>query len=76
MHSLVINTNVPSIVAQNATKYTDRQMSNTMEKLSTGYRINDAGDDAATEEDAVAPEVAVATGDAATAAATPAASVK
>jgi flagellin len=47
MHSLVINTNVPSIVAQNATKYTDRQMSNTMEKLSTGYRINDAGDDAA-----------------------------
>jgi len=47
MHSLVINTNVPSIVAQNATKYTDRQMSNTMEKLPTGYRINDAGDDAA-----------------------------
>ena len=46
-HSLVINTNVPSIVAQNATKYTDRLMTNAMEKLSTGYRINDAGDDAA-----------------------------
>ena len=47
MHSLVINTNVPSIVAQNATKHTDRLMTNAMEKLSTGYRINDAGDDAA-----------------------------
>lgn len=46
-HSLVINTNVPSIVAQNATKHTDRLMTNAMEKLSTGYRINDAGDDAA-----------------------------
>ena len=46
-HSLVINTNVPSIVAQNATKHTDRLMTNAMEKLSIGYRINDAGDDAA-----------------------------
>ena len=46
-HSLVINTNVPSIVAQNATKHSDRLMTNAMEKLSTGYRINDAGDDAA-----------------------------
>ena len=46
-HSLVINTNVPSIIAQNATKHTDRLMTNAMEKLSTGYRINDAGDDAA-----------------------------
>jgi flagellin len=43
----VINTNVNSIVAQNATNKSDRAMTKTMEKLSTGYRINKAGDDAA-----------------------------
>ena len=43
----VINTNVNSIVSQNATNRSDRSMTNTMEKLSTGYRINKSGDDAA-----------------------------
>ena len=43
----VINTNVNSIVAQNATNKSDRAMTKTMEKLATGYRINKAGDDAA-----------------------------
>ena len=43
----VINTNVNSIVAQNATNKSDRAMTKTMEKLSTGYRINKSGDDAA-----------------------------
>ena len=41
----VINTN--SIVSQNATNRSDRAMTNTMEKLSTGFRINKSGDDAA-----------------------------
>ena len=43
----VINTNVNSIVAQNATNKSDRAMTKTMEKLSTGFRINKSGDDAA-----------------------------
>jgi len=43
----VINTNVNSLVSQNATNRSDRAMTNTMEKLSTGYRINKSGDDAA-----------------------------
>ena len=43
----VINTNVNSIVSQNATNRTDRSLTPTMEKLSTGYRINRSGDDAA-----------------------------
>ena len=43
----VINTNINSIVSQNATNRSDRAMTNTMEKLSTGYRINKSGDDAA-----------------------------
>ena len=43
----VINTNVNSIVAQNATNKSDRAMTKTMEKLATGYKINKAGDDAA-----------------------------
>ena len=43
----VINTNVNSIVAQNATNKSDRAMTKTMEKLATGFRINKAGDDAA-----------------------------
>jgi len=42
----VINTNVNSIVSQNATNRTDRSLTPTMEKLSTGYRINRSGDDA------------------------------
>ena len=42
-----INTNINSIVSQNATNRSDRAMTTTMEKLSTGYRINKSGDDAA-----------------------------
>ena len=43
----VVNTNINSIVAQNATNKSDRSMTKTMEKLSTGFRINKSGDDAA-----------------------------
>ena len=43
----VINTNINSIVSQNATNRSDRSLTPTMEKLSTGYRINKSGDDAA-----------------------------
>jgi len=43
----VVNTNINSIIAQNATNKSDRAMTKTMEKLSTGYRINKSGDDAA-----------------------------
>lgn len=43
----VINTNVKSLVAQNAMTINSRSMSKTMEQLSTGKRINAAADDAA-----------------------------
>ena len=43
----VINTNTKSIVAQNALTVNNRAMSKAMEQLSTGKRINGAGDDAA-----------------------------
>jgi flagellin len=43
----VINTNVKSLVAQNALTVNGRAMSKTMEQLSTGKRINSAADDAA-----------------------------
>ena len=43
----VVNTNINSIVAQNATNQSDRAMTKNMEKLSTGFRINKSGDDAA-----------------------------
>jgi flagellin len=43
----VINTNVKSLVAQNAATVNNRAMSKTMEQLSTGKRINGAADDAA-----------------------------
>lgn len=45
--SSVINTNVKSIVAQNALSVNNRSLSKAMEQLSTGKRINSAGDDAA-----------------------------
>jgi len=45
--SSVINTNVKSIVAQNALDVNNRVLSKSMEQLSTGKRINSAGDDAA-----------------------------
>jgi flagellin len=43
----VINTNVQSLVAQNALSVNNRSLSKSMEQLSTGKRINSAGDDAA-----------------------------
>jgi len=43
----VINTNMKSLIAQNALKINGRAMSKTMEQLSTGSRINSAADDAA-----------------------------
>lgn len=43
----VINTNMKSIIAQNAGTVNNRAMSKVMEQLSTGKRINTAADDAA-----------------------------
>ena len=43
----VINTNVSATLASNAIVRNDRAMSTAMERLSTGLRINSAGDDAA-----------------------------
>ncbi len=43
----VINTNIKSLVSQNAMIKNNRELSSAMEQLSTGKRINSAGDDAA-----------------------------
>jgi flagellin len=43
----VINTNVSSLISQNALKVNDRAMAKAMNQLSTGNRINSAKDDAA-----------------------------
>lgn len=43
----VINTNVKSLVAQNAMTVNNRSMDKAMQQLSTGKRINSAADDAA-----------------------------
>ena len=43
----VINTNVKSLIAQNSMKVNERALSTSMQQLSTGSRINSAGDDAA-----------------------------
>ena len=43
----VINTNISATLASNAIKQNDRDMTTAMERLSTGLRINSAGDDAA-----------------------------
>ena len=43
----VVNTNVKSLVAQNALSVNNRSLSKAMEQLSTGKRINSAADDAA-----------------------------
>ena len=43
----VINTNIKSLIAQQALNVNNRGLSKAMEQLSTGKRINDAGDDAA-----------------------------
>ena len=45
--SSVINTNIQSLVAQNALKVNNRQMSDAMQQLATGKRVNSAQDDAA-----------------------------
>lgn len=45
--SSVINTNVKSLVAQNALTVNNRALGKAMEQLSTGKRINTAADDAA-----------------------------
>jgi flagellin len=42
-----INTNTSASIAANAIKQNDRLMNDAMERLSTGKRINNAGDDAA-----------------------------
>jgi len=42
-----INTNTASVIAANALKVNERQMSTAMERLSTGLRVNSAKDDAA-----------------------------
>ncbi len=43
----VINTNVSATITSNALAKNDRAMSQSMERLSTGQRINSASDDAA-----------------------------
>ena len=43
----IINTNMPSIIATNAITANERDQEIAMERLSTGLRINSAGDDAA-----------------------------
>ena len=43
----VINTNVSASIARNAIQRNERQMTQAMERLSTGMRINSAADDAA-----------------------------
>jgi flagellin len=43
----VINTNTAATIAANALKQNERSMATAMERLSTGLRINSAGDDAA-----------------------------
>jgi flagellin len=42
-----INTNMSANIASNAMTRNERSMSSTMERLSTGIRINSAKDDAA-----------------------------
>ena len=43
----VINTNVKALVAQESMRSSDLKLSNAMERLSTGSKINSAKDDAA-----------------------------
>ena len=43
----VINTNIKSLVSQNAIGINNRALTSAMEQLSTGKRINSASDDAA-----------------------------
>jgi flagellin len=43
----IINTNIKSLVSQNAIAKNNRELTNAMQQLSTGKRINSASDDAA-----------------------------
>ena len=43
----VINTNLSALIAQNAARASETQSAQSMERLSTGLRINSAKDDAA-----------------------------
>ncbi len=45
--SLFVNTNIASLNAQNAFATNETKLNKTYQQLSTGYRINSAGDDAA-----------------------------
>ena len=45
--SIVINTNVSSLVVQQSLSNATQAINSSLEKLSTGYRINSAADDAA-----------------------------
>src|ERR1700727_776806 len=45
--SLFVQTNVASMQAQNAFSANELKLNKTYQQLSTGYRINNAGDDAA-----------------------------
>ena len=42
-----INTNISSLLAQNNTRQVNNELEKAMERLSSGLRINSAGDDAA-----------------------------
>ena len=44
---LVINTNVPSLLAQRKLNFNTKSLNKSLEKLASGYRINRAADDAA-----------------------------
>jgi len=45
--SLVINNNIASLIAQKNLRFNTTNLTNSIEKLSSGYRINKASDDAA-----------------------------
>jgi flagellin len=45
--SLVVNTNIPSLIAQNSLTTNTNNLNNILTQLSTGYRINSAADDPA-----------------------------
>src|SRR5579875_3882557 len=45
--SLVLNTNLDSLIAQNSLTTSSNQLSTALQQLSTGLRINTAADDAA-----------------------------
>ena len=42
-----VNANIASLLAQNSTRQVNNELEKAMERLSSGMRINSAGDDAA-----------------------------